>query len=192
VAYYHEMGSGHASSLHRGDQSGPVICETELCEEKQGTSKIELKGPHAPVTISLEHIPRRALIFPPKTTFIVDGKDYYWKGYSDVFDQKTDKLVAQYHVHEGSGDIVAELLLVNDKKMDKDKKQLLYDVIVTSTFLMQQRSEARTRAVCLYSISNLTVGIGVLKSLCSVAVNMPSIERHLCCFVTIVLFRANT
>jgi hypothetical protein len=140
-------------TIHGGGQAvAPLLATAECCEEKQGSSKIELV--ESSTTVSLEHIPRRALIFAPKTTFTFNGKEYYWKGYTDLFEQKTDKLTAQYSPIESSGNKVGEILIAEGK--DNEVSKQLQDLIIISTFVMEQRSNARQRAVC-HLLSCLTL-----------------------------------
>lgn len=128
-------------TFHRGGKASAVIATADPCQEKQGSTKIQYTEPES--TIVLEHLPRRMVILPPKTSFTLDGKKYYWKGYSDLFEEKTDKLVCQYspRTEDGADPNTGSLLFSegNDKKLD--------DMIVISTVVMQQRSEARKRAV---------------------------------------------
>jgi hypothetical protein len=118
-----------------------VIATADPCEEKQGSSKIQMT--EASTTISLEHIPRRMLVVPPKTVFTVEGKKYYWKGYTDLFDETTDKLLAQYEPieNEGPDSKTGELLITEG--VDKE----INDLAIISAVVQQQRSEARKRAV---------------------------------------------
>lgn len=119
---------------------GPVIATADCCEEKQGSSKIEMV--EFSTTVSLDHIPRRMVVLSPKTSFAVDGKKYYWKGYTDLFEDKTDKLVAQYLPSlNGGAENIGELIVT-----ESDNKQL-NDLVVISTVVMQHRSQARERAV---------------------------------------------
>jgi hypothetical protein len=93
-------------------------------------------------TVSLDHIPRRMVVLSPKTSFTVDGKKYYWKGYTDLFEEKTDKLVAQYLSSlNGGAENIGELIVT-----ESDNKQL-NDLVVISAVVMQHRSQARERAV---------------------------------------------
>jgi hypothetical protein len=139
--YYVEMGPGSSLTLHRGGKDGAIIGTAEPCTEKQGSSKIQYTDPES--TIVLEHIPRKMLVMPPKTTFTHDGKKYYWKGYSGVFEEKSDKLVGYYtpKTTEGADANTGTLLITQG-----DNKQL-EELIVLCTVVMQQRSEGRKRAV---------------------------------------------
>jgi len=81
-------------------------------------------------------------ILPPKTTFSVDGKKYHWKGYTDLIDDATDKLVAQYTAIELEGaDNKTGTLVISD---DEDK---IFDLAVIAAIVQQHRSDARKRAV---------------------------------------------
>ena len=135
------MGPGSMVTFHRGEKTGPVIATADCCQEKQGSSKIEMVEP--PTTVVLDHLPRRMLVLPPKTTFTFDGKKYYWKGYTDMFEEKTDKLLGQYlpASNEGADPGTGHLVVAED-----DNKQLS-DLVVISAVVMQQRSDARKRAV---------------------------------------------
>lgn len=73
-----------------------IVATASYCQDKVGTSKIDFSD--SATTI---HSARRFSLSPPKTTFAVDGKEYYWKGYNDLFEKKTDKLIAQYSLVEG-------------------------------------------------------------------------------------------
>jgi hypothetical protein len=132
------VGPGKTLTFHRGQQTGPVIATAECCEEKQGSSKIQLV--ESSTTVSLEHIPRRMVMLNPKTSFVVDGNKYYWKGYTDLFDEKTDKLVAQYSPIEADNK-TGELIVTEGSKKN------LNDLVVISAFILQRRSDARKRAV---------------------------------------------
>ena len=135
------MGTGSTITVHRGDKTGPVIATAEACQEKQGSSTIQIVEPSS--TILLEHLPRRMIVLPPKTTFSVDGKPYYWKGYTDLFEEKTDKLFAQYSpTLTGGAETTTGRLLIS--QVDN---QNLNDVVFVSTVVMQQRADARKRAV---------------------------------------------
>lgn len=118
-----------------------MIATAETCEEKQGTSKIQMI--ETSTTIGLEHIPRRMLVLPPKTVFTVGDKKYHWKGYTDLFEESTDKLLAQYSPVEveGSDNKTGELLITEG--VDKQ----INDLTVISAIVQQQRGEARRRAV---------------------------------------------
>jgi hypothetical protein len=135
---------GKTLTIRRGGKEGPTIAVAECCEDKQGSSKIQLE--ESSTTVDLEHVPRRALVFPPKTTLTIDEREYYWKGYTDLFDKKSDKLVAQYHSFE-AGDKVGEILIAEGKK-DEPRSKNFQDVVIISAFIMQHRSSARARAVC--------------------------------------------
>ena len=118
-----------------------MFATAEACEEKQGTSTIELTESNTKVI--LEHHPRRmAGILPPKTTFEADGKKYYWKGYTDLIHEGDNKLVAQYTAIEiespdnKTGDLVIS-----------EGQETIFGIIVISAIVQQQRSNARKRAV---------------------------------------------
>lgn len=133
------MGPGDTISLHRGGKTGPVIATADPCHEQQGSSKINCTDPES--TIVLEHVPRRMLgLLSPKTKFSIGDKKYYWKGYTDVFEEKTDKLVAQYTV-VGADANTGNLLTT------EGNDETTREILVLSTILMQGRSEARRRAV---------------------------------------------
>lgn len=133
------MGPGKTITFHRGEKAGPVIATAECCEEKQGSSKIEMVEPST--TVSLDHIPRRMAILPPKTTFTFDGNKYHWKGYTDLFEEKSDKLLAQYQSSVEGTEKIGQLVVT-----EGDNKQL-NDLVIISAIVLQHRSEARTRAV---------------------------------------------
>ena len=147
------MGPGKLITFHRGGKTGSVIATADVCPEKQGSSKIQYTEPES--TIALEHLPRRMMVLPPKTSFTLDGKKYYWKGYTDLFEEKTDKLFCQYYPNTAeSADPHTGSLLVsegNDKKLD--------DMIIISAVVMQHRSEARKRAVCHLTFSSNIAGL---------------------------------
>jgi hypothetical protein len=103
-------------------------------------------------TVILTHSARRFSLSPPKTTFTVNGKEYYWKGYNDLFERKSDKLIAQYSRVEGVDDKFGTIVF---GKADK----FLTDVILVSSFVLQQRSDARKRAV--FSVLILLIALGV-------------------------------
>lgn len=135
------MGPGSSITFHRGEKSGPVIATADCCQEKQGSSKIEMI--ETSTNVVLEHLPRRMIVLPPKTSFTISGKKYYWKGYTDLFEEKTDKLLAQYQptLTEGSEPCTGQLIIAEGANFQ------LNDLIVISSIVMQQRSEARKRAV---------------------------------------------
>jgi len=147
------MGPGTSVSFHRGDKDGSVIATADPCKEKQGSSKVQFHEPD--MTINLEHLPRRMMILPPKTSFVKDGKGYYWKGSSDLFEEKTNKLIAQYlpKMVDSADPMTGNLILTegNDKQLD--------DLIVISTVVMQQRSDARKRAVCHLAFHSKSIGV---------------------------------
>jgi len=133
------MGPGDTITLHRGGKAGPVLATADPCHEQQGTSKITCTDPESAVI--LQHIPRRMLgLLSPKTKFSVGEKKYYWKGYTDVFDEKTERLVAQF-TPEGTEANAGNLLTM------EGIEDTTLSVLVLSTVLMQGRSEARKRAV---------------------------------------------
>ena len=136
------MGPGDTITLRRGGKDGAVIATGDPCHEKQGSSKINCTNPES--TISLEHIPRRMMgMLPPKTTFSIGEKKYYWKGYTDVFEEKGDKLAAQFTPPSAEGaDPNTGRLLMTEGSDDSTRA-----VIVLSTIVMLGRSEARKRAV---------------------------------------------
>ena len=122
------------------DSNGPLIATAEYCQDKQGTSTIHMVEPSA--EILLEHAPRKLLVIPPKTSFSLDGIKYCWHGYSNLYRDDVYSLAAQYKP-------------ISPKKHDQKVGQLLirgYDshfinVVVISSFILQQRSEARKRKV---------------------------------------------
>jgi Family of unknown function (DUF6593) len=150
------MGPGNTITFHEGQKDGPVIATAEPCKDKQGSSKIQYGKPES--TIALEHLPRRMLVLSPKTVFTFDDKKYYWKGYSDLFEEKTDKLVAQYtpKMTEGADPFTGSLLVTEGNRKQLD------DLIVVSTAVMQQRSDARRRAVCHLDFTANVVGISCI------------------------------
>lgn len=133
------MESDKKAVFHRGEETGAVIATANICEEKQGSSEVEMAELSS--TVSLQHMPRKMLIVPPKTFFSYNGNKYYWKGYSDFFAEKTDKLLAQYQpATDDSSDKFGELIVSEGDKG-------LIDLIVVSAFIVQRRSDARKRAV---------------------------------------------
>lgn len=82
-------------------------------------------------------------MLPPKTTFAVGGEKYYWKGYTDCFDD-SDKLVAQFTPSE-TGDKTGDLVIT-----EGDEK--LHDVAVICSIVLQQRGDARKRAVTRFHL----------------------------------------
>ena len=171
VLYYIEMGPGDTVTLHRGGKGGPVIATADPCHEKQGSSKIKCNDPEC--TISLEHIPRRMMgIFPPKTTFSIDDKKYYWKGYTDVFEEKGDKLTAQFtpKAAEGADPNTGHLL------MTEGSDETTRGIIILSTVVMQGRSEARKRAV--RPLKGESNDLGVRGVSCISKAIVSSILRH--------------
>lgn len=145
IMYYVEFGPGNDLTFHRGDKTGPVIATADCCQDKQGSSKIQML--ESSTTVTLEHIPRRALILSPKTTFSVGDDKYYWKGYSDLFDEKKDRLLAQYQASsvEGADNKIGHLSVA------EGDDTMLNDLVVISAFIMQQRADARKRAVYIAS-----------------------------------------
>lgn len=88
----------------------------------------------------LTHLARRFSFSSPKTTFTVGGREYYWKGYNNLFQKRPNKLIAQYSAVEG---VDGKLGTIVFGKADK----LLTEIIVVSSLVLQQRSSARKRAV---------------------------------------------
>jgi hypothetical protein len=141
------MGTGDTITFHRGGKTSPVLATAECCQEKQGSSKIEFVEPSS--TVVLEHLPRRMIVLPPKTTFKIGDRSFYWKGYTDLFEEKTEKLYAQYtpKMTDGAETTTGQLLVI------ETDDQKINDLAVISTVIMQQRSDARRRAV--YILTNL-------------------------------------
>ena len=135
------MEPNSAITIHRGEKSLPVIATADCCQEKQGSSKIQMV--ETSTTVVLEHLPRRMLVLPPKTSFTFAGKKYYWKGYTDLFEEKTDKLLAQYQptMTEGADPCIGQLIIAEGDNLQ------LNDLVFISSIIMQQRSDARKRAV---------------------------------------------
>jgi hypothetical protein len=104
-------------------------------------------------TVILTHSARRFSLSPPKTTFTVNGKEYYWKGYNDLFEKKSDKLVAQYSRVEGVDDKFGTIVFGNLAD------EFLTDVILVSSFVLQQRSDGRKRAVFSVLIPLIALGV---------------------------------
>jgi hypothetical protein len=131
---------GPTISLHRGGKDGPVLATADPSHEVHGSSKIHCTDPES--TIVLEHVPGHGmgLVFPPKTHFSIGDKKYYWKRYNDVFEEKTDRLVAQFTA-EGMDANSGNLLTM------EGNDETTREILVLSTVLMQGRSEARKRAV---------------------------------------------
>ena len=128
------MESGKSLTFHRGPKTGPIIARTECCQEKRGSSKIHIV--ESSTEILLEHVPRRFIVLPPKTTFSADGIKYFWTGSTELYRDDTSTMVAQYH---------STLIKNNTQKIG----QLLVrwadshflDVAVISSFLLQQRPD---------------------------------------------------
>ena len=125
-------------TVHRVHKDGPVVATTETCLDKVGTSKITM--PDSGTTIILTHSTRRFSISPPKTKLAIDGKDYEWKGYNDLSEKKTGRLVAQYSPVENDEKKLGMLVFTKGD-------QLRTDMIVVSALVLQQRAAARKRAV---------------------------------------------
>jgi len=146
VLFYVDFGPGKIITLRRGDRDGSVVATGEVCEDKQGSSEVKLGDD---VTVALEHIPRRMLMLPAKTTFAINGKKYYWKNYTDLFDASTDKLIAQYTPIE----VETKDSKTGDLLITEDQMTGLRDLVVISAIVLQQRADARKRAVILSFLS---------------------------------------
>jgi hypothetical protein len=139
VLYYIEMGPGDTMTLHRGGKDGRVMATADPCHEKHGSSKITMTDPES--TIPFEHHPSRMLgILPPKTTFSIGGRKYHWKGDTDIFEDKTDTLIAQYQP-EGPGPNTGNLLMTGAS--DESTREIM----VLSSIFMQRRFETNSHAV---------------------------------------------
>jgi len=112
--------------------------------------------------MTLEHVPRRLLFFSPKASFTFDGKKYSWKGLHNLFEEKTNRLVAQYQP-TGSNNRLGQLSV-------SDGDQDFTDMVVVTAFVLQRSSDARKRAVINFAMARLILpGIcGIIKgnSLC--------------------------
>ena len=144
VVFYVDFGPGKTITLRRGHRDGSVVATGEVCEDKQGSSEVKMGDE---VTVTLEHVPRRMLMLPAKTTFAIDGKKYYWKNYTDLFDASNDKLIAQYSPVEveNKENKTGDLLITEDEMTG------LRDLVVISAIILQQRADARKRAVTSHS-----------------------------------------
>lgn len=133
ILYYVEVESRTVITLHRGENTGPVIAKCDLCQEKQGSSKIHIEPA---TTVILEHTPCRFFLIPAKTSFSVDDKKYCWRGQSQLFDAKRDKLIALYHPNpmEDTEGNIGQLLIA------ESNTQLTVLVIMTA-FVEQRRSD---------------------------------------------------
>jgi len=136
------MGPGSTITFRQREKEGPVIATAECYEGKEGSSKIQMIESNS--TILLDHIPRKLLVISAKTTFVVAGRKYCWKGYNTLFDEKTDRLIAQFTPVEGDDNVTGELIVGTDKAD-------IETLIIMSAFIMRHRSEARRRAVYLSS-----------------------------------------
>jgi len=142
VLYYVEMSTENTMVVHRDGKDGPVIATTEACQDKMGSSKIQMAS--SDTTITLVHTARAFSLGSPKTAFTVNGKEYEWKGYNTLVEKKTGRLVAQYSPVE-KDDLYGNLVFAKGD-------QFRTDMIVLSTLVLQQRAAARIRAVRLHMV----------------------------------------
>jgi len=146
-------------TLHRGRKDGGVMATADPCYDHHGVSKIKMIDFDSVSTIPFEHVPSRMLgILPPKTTFSVGGTKYHWKGDTDVFEDKTDTLVAQYQP-EGPGPNTGNLV------MTEASDESTREIMVLSTIFMQERFEAHKHAVAAPISPSNTLGPGCVSRL---------------------------
>ena len=150
------MAPGDTMTLHRGGKDGVVMATADPCYERQGCSKIKTVDPES--TIPFEHVPSRMLgILPAKTTFSVGGTKYHWKGDTDVFEDKTDTLIAQYQP-EGPGPNTGNLV------MTEASDESTREIMVLSTIFLQERFEAHKHTETRPILQSNTLGTGCISS----------------------------
>ncbi len=95
ILYYCEVASDGKMTLHRGGKDGPVIGTANPCTVKEGCTDIELLFPK--LTISLHHKEHLLPLLHSKTSFSAENKAYHWKGYDELVEDDTNKVVAKFH-----------------------------------------------------------------------------------------------
>jgi len=122
-----------------------VIAESHVCFDTPGATEIQFTEPAA--TVRIEHFPH--LLYPCKTEFIYDGKKFHWIGHSELVEEQTGDVLAQFHTSwhlmEGIEHKLGKLII-------KHEGLAMTDLIVITALIVQERSEEGRLAVKLLTM----------------------------------------
>ena len=93
ILYYCEVADDRKLILHQGEKAGPVICTADPCLAKHGSSDLHFVDPE--MTVSLHYKYHR--LHPKLAKFSIDNKSFRWKGYDELLEDGTNRVVAKFH-----------------------------------------------------------------------------------------------
>ena len=128
-------GSGTVT-LHRGGFDGPVIGTKKPCTVREGCTDVHFVDSKS--TLSLQH---KDHYLPPRhsrTHFSVDDKKFHWKGYDELVEDDTKRVVAKFHSNWWQYETHNERI----GRLEVSRTDLM-DIIVFTAMIVEERAEDR-------------------------------------------------
>jgi hypothetical protein len=146
IQYYCEASKNSHLTFHKGDKSAEVFAEGDTQQATPGTTTItyilpQESGSDSPTTtFDLDHFHHKLPSLHGKTTFTYNGKEYTWKGHSELVDSENNILAMFFPSwFDGLGQKIGRLEI-----LERGKGML--DVIVVSAMVVQERTDEHKQA----------------------------------------------
>lgn len=123
-------------TLHRGGFHGPVIATAKPCTVRQGSTDINFVDPKS--TLTLQH---KDHLLPPshsRTHFSADNKKYHWKGFDELVEDDTKRVVAKFHSNWWQYETHNERI----GRLEVSQTELM-DIIVFTAMIVEERAEVK-------------------------------------------------
>lgn len=123
-------------TLHRNGFTGPVIGTAKPCTVREGGTDILFLDPKS--TLSLQH---KDYYIPPghsRTQFSVDNKKYHWKGYDELVEDDTKRVIAKFHSNWWQYETRNERI----GRLEVNETSFM-DIIVFTAMIVEERAEDR-------------------------------------------------
>jgi hypothetical protein len=106
-------------TIRKRNESGPIIANAELCHKKEGITEIRFTGDNK--ILQLKHGFRTLPRIHSETTFVYEGKEYLWEGYSELYQQNDNgpTLIAVLYPVLGSEEVGTLEVVCNGEEMSE-------------------------------------------------------------------------
>lgn len=137
--YFAVADNEHNITVHKGDETGPILATATICLVKDGQTDIHFLEPEE--TICLQHKHNLLPFFHGKTLFEKGGRKYHWSGHTALVDEASGAFLAGFHARflESQGHKLGTLVVT------KEGREIL-DLVAVSCLVIQERSDEGTRA----------------------------------------------
>jgi len=130
---------GSHLEIHRGDMEGPLIAEGRACRFTPGTTDLRfLDDPRQ--TIELEHVHHEES--HTMTRFTFQGREYYWKGYSELINVESEKSLVEFFASlDGEQGLLGKLVL--RLGTENEGKRFMDAAVISALVVQDHYREAR-------------------------------------------------